>query len=207
MLSSATLNTIAQQLHTAGWCVIDLALPELTAQRLATHAITLPDAVLHRAGVGRSAQRQTLDTLRRDTIVWLEPNSPSDVSDHLWLGAMAQLQAYLNRHLFLGLKTYEAHYARYNIGAFYGRHVDAFKGQSNRFISTVYYLNADWPIDIDCGGALLLYVGVEPNQDATHIAPVMGRLVVFLSEGTAHEVLPALRTRHSIAGWFRCGAT
>ncbi len=61
--------------------------------------------------------------------------------------------------------------------------------------------------DVDCGGELLLYVGVEPKKYPTHIAPVMGRLVVFLSEDTAHEVLPALRTRHSIAGWFRCGAT
>ena len=207
MLSSTTLNTIAEQLHTAGWCVVDHALPELAAQRLATHAIALPDAVLHRAGVGRSAQHQTLDTLRRDTIVWLEPNNPYDVPDQLWLVAMAQLPAHLNRPLFLGLMAYEAHYARYTTGAFYGPHVDAFKGQSNRIISTVYYLNADWPNDVDCGGELLLYVGVEPKKYPTHIAPVMGRLVVFLSEDTAHEVLPALRTRHSIAGWFRCGAT
>tara|TARA_B110000503_G_scaffold2908_1_gene3923 strand:+ start:3188 stop:3811 length:624 start_codon:yes stop_codon:yes gene_type:complete len=207
MLSSATLNTIAEQLHTAGWCAVDDALPKLAAHRLAAHAIALPDAVLHRAGVGRAAQRQTLDTLRRDTIVWLEPNNPADAPDQLWLGAMAQLQAHLNQHLFLGLKAYEAHYARYATGAFYGRHVDAFKGQSNRFISTVYYLNADWPSDANCGGELLLYGGLEHKQHPTHIAPMMGRLVVFLSEGTAHEVLPALRTRHSIAGWFRRGSS
>lgn len=195
-LSEQSLHHITEQLHGCGWCVVDGALPAQAALALATHAAALPSEALHRAGVGRAGQHQTLDTLRRDHIVWLdERRTPDDI----WLGAMAQLQQHLNRHLYLGLQMYEAHYARYQPGDFYGRHVDAFKGQSNRVVSTVLYLNEAWPVDGSTDGNLVLYV----NEAAHHVAPVLARLVVFLSEGLPHEVLPARRTRHSIAGWFR----
>jgi len=195
-LSESSLHHITEQLHSCGWCVVDSAIPAEAATALAAHAAALPDEALHRAGVGRAGQHQTLDTLRRDHIVWLdEQRTPDDI----WLGAMAQLQQHLNQHLYLGLHLYEAHYARYQPGDFYGRHVDAFKGQSNRVVSTVLYLNDTWPVDHSAGGELVLYA-----HEATHrIAPVLARLVVFLSEDLAHEVLPAQRTRHSIAGWFR----
>ena len=195
-LSEHSLHFISQHLHSCGWCVVDDALPAEAALSLAAHAAALPDQALHRAGVGRAGQHQTLDTLRRDHIAWLDDqHTPDDI----WLGAMALLQQHLNQQLYLGLQTYEAHYARYQPGDFYGRHVDAFKGQSNRVVSTVLYLNGDWPVDNSAGGELVLYA-----PEATHyIKPALARLVVFLSEDLPHEVLPAARTRHSIAGWFR----
>ena len=35
------------------------------------------------------------------------------------------------------------------------------------------------------------------------VTPNFGTIVVFLSEEFPHEVLPALRDRYAIAGWFR----
>jgi SM-20-related protein len=35
------------------------------------------------------------------------------------------------------------------------------------------------------------------------VIPNVGTVVVFLSEEFPHEVLPALRDRYAIAGWFR----
>ncbi|MEE3168550.1 MAG: 2OG-Fe(II) oxygenase, partial [Pseudomonadota bacterium] len=35
------------------------------------------------------------------------------------------------------------------------------------------------------------------------VVPEMGRMAVFMSEEVPHEVLPANRTRHSLACWFR----
>src|SRR5690606_23717683 len=106
----------------------------------------------------------------------------------------------LNERLFLGLDFYEPHYAHYAPGAAYARHRDAFVGQRNRIISTVLYLNADWQ-EAD-GGELLVY-----DEAATtvleRVRPVGGTLVVFISERLPHEVLPARRSRYSIAGWFR----
>jgi len=61
----------------------------------------------------------------------------------------------------------------------------------------VFYLNPNWqPQD---GGQLLLYVQGETIE----VAPNFGTLVTFLSEDVPHEVLPASRTRYSIAGWYR----
>ncbi len=48
---------------------------------------------------------------------------------------------------------------------------------------------------------LVLYRGDEPGA-IERILPSPGLMVLFLSEDFPHEVLPATRSRHSIAGWF-----
>jgi SM-20-related protein len=115
-----------------------------------------------------------------------------------------QLRVYLNRRLFLGLFSYEGHFAHYEPGAFYKRHVDAFRGESNRVLTTVFYLNWGW--QAEDGGELLLY---EENQTEAfaRVIPRMGKLAVFLSEEFPHEVLPAKRDRYSIAGWYRVNSS
>jgi SM-20-related protein len=116
---------------------------------------------------------------------------------------MEMLRVGINRRLFLGLFDYECHFARYAPGSFYKKHVDAFRGRSNRVLSTVFYLNPQWG-SAD-GGELLIYSG--DGQVEASVKPTMGTLVVFLSETVPHEVLPAARLRHSIAGWFRVNAS
>lgn len=49
------------------------------------------------------------------------------------------------------------------------------------------------------GGALRLHL----PQRQVDIQPTGGSLVVFMSAGTEHEVLPASRDRLSLTGWFR----
>ena len=90
-----------------------------------------------------------------------------------------------------------SHYAP---GAFYERHVDAFKGQSNRILSTVTYLNPSW--QSEWGGEFVLYQP-ESNTQLARERPEQGKLVIFMSEGMPHEVLVAAQDRYSIAGWFR----
>jgi SM-20-related protein len=112
---------------------------------------------------------------------------------------METLRINLNRHLFLGLFDYECHYAYYPPGAFYRKHVDAFKGDTNRILSAVLYLNPIWePQD---GGELVLYSNQEELLES--ILPSYGKLVLFLSQDFPHEVLPVSKSRYSIAGWFR----
>ena len=108
--------------------------------------------------------------------------------------------------MFIGLFDYEIHFAHYPVGAFYKKHLDAFRcnrqqGQSNRVLSTVLYLNHAW--QLGDGGELLLYAEDDDNKVLETILPECGRLVIFLSEKLPHEVLPAKRERKSIAGWFR----
>ena len=113
---------------------------------------------------------------------------------------MDALRSDLNSRWFLGLFDYECHYARYAPGAFYSKHLDAFAGNKNRVLSTVLYLNAAW--EAGQGGELQLY-SLNGATVLERVAPLHNRLVVFLSERFPHEVLPASRERHSIAGWFR----
>ena len=92
----------------------------------------------------------------------------------------------------------------YDVITFYKRHVDAFRGQANRVLTTVLYLNHDWlPTD---GGQMVLYPETGDGELA-RIEPAMGTLAVFLSEEFPHEVLPANRDRFSIAGWYRVNAS
>lgn len=105
----------------------------------------------------------------------------------------------LNRTLYLGLDSFESQFAHYPPGAFYRKHVDAFKGSSNRVVSLILYLNPDWsPAD---GGQLTLYD--QADRELAKFAPNMGTVAVFFSERFPHEVLATARDRYSVAGWFR----
>ena len=109
------------------------------------------------------------------------------------------LREYLNRELFLGLSYYESHFAIYDKGDFYEKHLDAFANSKNRVVTTVYYLNDNWK-EGD-GGELVLY-NLNDEKIQT-LNPIENTLVVFMSEKFPHEVLPVNKRRRSIAGWFR----
>ncbi|PSJ47687.1 proline hydroxylase [Zobellella endophytica] len=157
----------------------------------------LPAWQLTPAGIGRDQHQHTNKRIRTDKTRWLEGDSPARRD---YLALMAGLQQQMNRQLFMGLKDYECHYALYQPGDFYKKHLDAFRGRGNRRLTTVVYLNEDWrPAD---GGDLLVYP--EKGKAVLHrVLPEAGTLVCFLSEQFPHEVLPARRERLSIAGWFR----
>ncbi len=154
------------------------------------------------AGIGREDEHQLAPDIRRDKTYWLERRDETDLS---YLRLMENLRLDLNRDLFLGLFEYEAHYALYPAGGFYKRHVDALKGEKNRLVSTVLYLNENW--QAGDGGELAIYLNEEDETPVTVVSPHFGTLVCFLSEDIPHEVLPAHKPRHSIAGWFRCNAS
>jgi SM-20-related protein len=147
------------------------------------------------AKVGRSDDSSLLPDIRNDEICWINNSSLRDGEAELFQ-IFEMLRLTLNRELFLGLTDFEAHYARYDEGHFYARHLDRFQADGARQISVVVYLNEDW-VDAD-GGALRLYA--DPHVD---VQPLAGTLVCFTSAEIEHEVLPAKRERTSIAAWFR----
>jgi SM-20-related protein len=108
------------------------------------------------------------------------------------------------------LFSFESHFAHYGKGDFYKKHKDAFKGEGNRVLSVLVYLNQDW--SADNGGELVIYT--KPSSDSCVIddskvlvTPSFGTIVVFLSEDFPHEVLPAKCDRYSIAGWFHLNSS
>ncbi len=186
--------TIAASLTEKGYCILPDALPSQLALELAAHAQNLSDEQYFNAGIGRANQHMTNRFVRGDEVCWIE--GQSEVGRQ-WLEWTERLRVYLNRHLFLGLFSFESHFAHYPPGTFYKTHLDAFKGQSNRILSVVTYLNHQWMPDE--GGEMVIYVG----EDSVKVTPALGTLAIFLSEEFPHEVLPTHRDRYSIAGWFR----
>lgn len=196
MLAVQHFNHIAQSLAENGYCVLPAGLDATSALRLRERAMSV-SASLKPASVGRGSDLTKNDNIRSDAIRWIEGE---DEVERQWLASMDALQRYLNQHLFLGLFSFESHFAHYSPGAFYEKHLDAFRGQSNRVLSCVTYLNSEW--EADWGGELLLYAE-SGEQQLESVCPELGTVVIFLSEQFPHEVLPATHDRYSIAGWFR----
>jgi SM-20-related protein len=101
----------------------------------------------------------------------------------------------LNERAWLGLRRFDLQLARYQPGAKYVRHRDAFPGDDNRRITAIVYLNPTWA-EPD-GGKLRLFV--DPIVD---LEPRLDRLVVFRSELIEHEVLPAHAERWALTAWY-----
>jgi SM-20-related protein len=193
-------DQIADALTEKGYVVIPAALPIAMSDALFARIASFEDEVFKPAGVGRAGEFQLNPFVRNDEIRWL---AASDEVEASYLAWMEKLRTGLNRRLFMGLFDYECHFARYVPGAFYKKHVDAFKGRTNRVLSTVFYLNPNWALAD--GGHLVMYE--ENIEPIAKISPLMGTLVVFLSDRFPHEVTTASRLRYSIAGWFRVNAT
>ena len=189
-ITVATWEQLASAFYQHGWVWLPHFLsPALTAAL----CDDLQQQQLRSAGVGRQQDHLQNQQIRRDQTAWLDGSSSAQ-QDYLQL--MQQLQQAFNQRFFLGLFDYECHYARYQQGDFYQKHLDAFVGRSNRVLSSVCYLNT-----VEQGGELVLYD--EQEQFLTKVQPKAGTLVIFESCRFPHEVLPATQSRYSIAGWFR----
>ncbi|EGM69925.1 2OG-Fe(II) oxygenase [Shewanella sp. HN-41] len=195
-LSEAMLDVIADALVEKGYVVLTDLVPAHISQVLLEKVQSTQSHELKAASIGRGAEQQLNPDIRRDRIQWLEEHNEPDAQ---YLDLMTQLKNGLNRRLFMGLFDYESHYAVYQSGAFYKKHVDALKGSQNRILTTVFFLNPYWK-EADCG-ELIIYD--EQDNELERIAPKMGHFVIFLSERFPHEVRPTLAQRNSIAGWFR----
>lgn len=189
-------DLIAERLRGPGWVYLPAGLDTTLALDLLQDLHRQPEDQWRQAGIGRRQDNHTNELIRRDATCWLGGHSDAQ---QRYLAATEALRLELNRRLLLGLFDYECHYARYDSGAYYRKHLDAFRGRSNRVLTTVAYLNPDW--NSANGGDLVLY-----DHDAAELArlqPSLGAMVIFLSEEFPHEVLTAKRSRFSITGWFR----
>jgi SM-20-related protein len=115
----------------------------------------------------------------------------------VYIGAYS-IRAALNHNLnYTDINGYEFHYAMYETGSCYKKHLDQFRNNSSRKYSLIFYLNEDW--QENDGGELCIYDG----GDVQKILPVTGKSVFFRSDELPHEVLVANRPRLSITGWLK----
>tara|TARA_R110002050_G_scaffold57423_3_gene128874 strand:- start:26826 stop:27779 length:954 start_codon:yes stop_codon:yes gene_type:complete len=189
-------DQIADALTDKGYYIAPQLLPDALTSSLYQRVTQLDTEDFQSAGIGRQQAFQLNQHIRRDETHWLTADNTTDVR---YLNWMSQLRIELNQRLYMGLFKYEAHYAHYAPGAYYQRHLDAFKGRSNRVLTTLLYLNPDW--QTADGGELIIY-HPETEEVIEEIVPEYGKFVVFLSDQFPHQVLKANRDRYSISGWF-----
>lgn len=196
-INEQLIDEIADALQQHGFIQITQFLPTLLAIQLEQEAKRLSSIDFKPAGIGRQNSQQLNTKVRTDSTLWLDGKS---VQQDTYLQWMEQLRVGLNRRLFMGLFDFECHFSHYGPGDFYQRHVDAFKGRSNRILSTVFYLNPAW--SQNDGGELLMYTD-EQSTPLLVVPPLFNSCIIFLSDVFPHEVLASRGDRFSIAGWFR----
>ena len=201
LLSEEWLDDLASGLNEHGWMSLDVRsrLGEnlLAALKQEVQILDRTDA-MKKAGIGRGNDLVRDRSVRRDKIAWLQGVTAPQAALFEFFETIRQG---LNQRLFLGLKRFETHYATYHPGDFYKRHLDSFRGRASRVVSLVLYLNEDW--QAADGGALQVFNRDNDQEVCGTVLPEAGRIALFMSEEIPHEVLPANRTRYSLACWFR----
>jgi len=191
-------ESLTRGLEAYGFVVLPDGLPADVARVLTQYVGAVDAEDFRAAAVGRGMEQQRNRFVRRDLIHWMDERNPALAPWRAWTES---LRVHLNRQLYLGLFSFESHLAHYRPGDFYRTHVDAFRGDANRVISLVCYLNEDWK-EGD-GGELVLHT----NSGEVTVQPVDRTVVLFLSEEMPHEVRPARRDRYSVTGWFRLNSS
>lgn len=189
---------ITQDICTQGFCIIDQFLEMNHYQSLATMAREMhQEGLFKSARIGLKIQAQQNNTIRADEICWIDEYS-QEPSIQAYLKEANSLANMFNQTLYLGLTEFETHFAAYQPGAFYKKHIDQFATTKTRKISCVYYLNQNWHEAF--GGELKLYN--KENQLIQKVTPFGNRFICFNSE-LPHEVCQTHQSRYSITGWMK----
>lgn len=151
---------------------------------------------MFQAGIGQKEDFHKDESYRKDKILWLEKSSldTKEITFHTLMNSFVE---FLNETCYAGINDFEFHYALYERGSFYKKHLDQFSQNDSRIYSIILYLNENW-CDGD-GGELILY----KDSGVEKIAPKMGTMVFFDSALLPHEVLETHVSRYSLTGWLK----
>jgi SM-20-related protein len=148
------------------------------------------------AGIGNQLIRDPAQKKRGDKICWID-NDSADSTERAFLTQIENFIRYLNKSCYEGINAYEFHYALYDSGSSYKRHIDQFQNNSDRKYSMIHYLNTDWLSEN--GGYLHIY-----HEGKTEIiSPQIQKAVFFKSDVSEHEVCESFKPRMSISGWLK----
>jgi SM-20-related protein len=172
-------------------------LSDALADHLRAHLAHLQEEkLLITGGTGNEHKLVHDKLLRNDIIYWLD-RKHDNLYENEFLGLIDGFVSYLNSTCYTGITGYEFHFAIYEKGSFYKKHLDQFRNDQSRQYSMIIYLNSNWK-EGD-GGQLLIH---EPDNEYA-ISPTSGKSVFFKSSELAHEVLITTRPRMSITGWLK----
>lgn len=196
------LDHISSEIYQKSYVIVDEFIDESFRNALLAEQMELvSEGKFRHAAVGKGGQKQVRTEIRSDEVLWMDSNDLTPLQKAYW-GKIEEIRKVLNQRCFLGLRSFEGHFARYPIGSFYKKHLDQFHAVPHRVVTVILYLNEVWTAEDE--GALRMYF---PQADGSEliedVMPLGGRLVVFLSGEIPHEVLPTKKERISITGWLR----
>ena len=188
---------ISRYLDTKVGVVPDFISEEL-AENLVQRLFELKEQnLLKAAGIGNVAKLTHNAEIRSDAIYWLDRNNNNEFENQ-FLDQVDAFVTYLNRSCYTGITGYEFHFALFDKGSFYRKHLDQFQNNSSRQFSMITYLNQNWqPED---GGELCIY----DEEKIQKVNPTNRKTVFFKSDELVHEVLETNKARLSVTGWLRC---
>jgi SM-20-related protein len=177
--------------------IVEHFVSEELAQHLTNRLFELKEQnLLKAAGIGNAAKLTQNSAIRSDAIYWLD-RANNNAHENAFLDQVDAFVSYLNRSCYTGITGYEFHFALFDKGSFYRKHLDQFQDNSSRQFSMITYLNENWqPED---GGELCIYEG-DITQKVT---PTNRKTVFFKSNELVHEVLETNKPRLSVTGWLR----
>ena len=187
---------ISRYLDTKVGVVPDFISEEL-AENLVQRLFELKEQnLLKAAGIGNVAKLTHNAEIRSDAIYWLDRNNNNEFENQ-FLDQVDAFVTYLNRSCYTGITGYEFHFALFDKGSFYRKHLDQFQNNSSRQFSMITYLNQNWqPED---GGELCIYDEAKIQK----VTPNNRKTVFFKSDELVHEVLETNKARLSVTGWLR----
>lgn len=199
-MNAELLIPIINSLEQQNYAVMDnfFAVDDVAAWRDDAAAL-YQQGIFSSARIGRGDNLAINSTIRRDSIFWLEPFS-ANATQQRYLHFLEQLRIALNQHFMLGLFSAECHYAHYEAGSFYKKHLDRHQASGERVVTVITYLNEIW--HEGDGGELRLYL----DDCVKDVKPVAGTVVCFFSDAIPHEVLIVNRERLSLTAWLRIRA-
>ncbi len=179
--------------------IVEHFVSEELAQHLVKRLFELKDQnLLKTAGIGNAAKLTQNSAIRSDSIYWLD-RANNNAHETAFLDHVDAFVSYLNRSCYTGITGYEFHFALFDRGSFYRKHLDQFQDNSSRQFSMITYLNENWqPED---GGELCIYD--DDDDVAQKIAPTNRKTVFFKSNELVHEVLETNTPRLSVTGWLK----
>lgn len=196
------LDHISSEIYQKSFVIIDEFIEEDFRRALLAEQIDLVNQGKFRhAAVGKGGQKQVRTEIRSDEVFWMDSDDLTPLQKAYW-EKIEEIRKVLNQRCFLGLRSFEGHFAKYPMGSFYKRHLDQFHAVPHRVVTVILYLNESWTEEDE--GALRMYFPQEDGSELIEdVLPLGGRLVVFLSGEIPHEVLPTKKERISITGWLK----
>ncbi len=149
------------------------------------------------AGTGNEVSILKNKLLRSDKIYWLDRKHENPYENEFF-DLMDDFVEYLNKTCYTGITGYEFHYALYEKGSFYKKHLDRFRNDDSRQFSMITYLNADWK-DGDGGELNIFHIDGSEQK----VQPNNCKSVFFKSSELEHEVIETNVPRMSITGWLK----